>query len=46
MSQVALGATGLRINPLVYGTLPLGPLQAGLTPEEGGRLIRHALERG
>jgi aryl-alcohol dehydrogenase-like predicted oxidoreductase len=46
MKQVTLGNTGLKINPLVYGTLPLGPLQAGLTPEEGGRLIRHALERG
>lgn len=46
MDKVALGSTGLTINPLVYGTLPLGPLQAGLSPEEGGRLIRHALERG
>jgi predicted aldo/keto reductase-like oxidoreductase len=24
----------------------MGPLQAGLTPEEGGRLIRYALEQG
>ena len=46
MQRVALGNTGLRINPLVFGTLPLGPLQAGLTPEEGGRLIRHAFEQG
>ena len=46
MKKVTLGNTGLSINPLVFGTLPLGPLQAGLTPEEGGRLIRHALERG
>jgi uncharacterized protein len=46
MQRVKLGNTGMKINPLVYGTLPLGPLQAGLTPEEGGRLIRHALERG
>jgi predicted aldo/keto reductase-like oxidoreductase len=46
MKQVPLGATGITISPLVFGTLPLGPLQAGLTPEEGGRLIRHALERG
>jgi aryl-alcohol dehydrogenase-like predicted oxidoreductase len=41
-----LGATGLRVHPLVYGTLPLGPLQAAVSPEEGGRLIRYALERG
>jgi aryl-alcohol dehydrogenase-like predicted oxidoreductase/Pyruvate/2-oxoacid:ferredoxin oxidoreductase delta subunit len=46
MNKVALGSTGLRITPLVYGTLPLGPLQAGLSPAEGGRLIRHALELG
>ncbi|PLX77906.1 MAG: aldo/keto reductase [Desulfuromonas sp.] len=41
-----LGKTGLEINPLVYGTLPLGPLQADLTPEAGGELIRYALEQG
>lgn len=46
MKNVTLGCTGLSINPLVFGTLPLGPLQAALSPEEGGRLIRYALERG
>ncbi|KAF0216939.1 MAG: aldo/keto [Geobacteraceae bacterium] len=46
MKQTVLGNTGLRIMPLVFGTLPLGPLQAGLSPAEGGRLIRHALDRG
>jgi uncharacterized protein len=46
MNNVMLGATGIGINPLVYGTLPLGPLQAAVAPEEGGRLIRYALERG
>ncbi len=46
MNKVNLGKTGLRINRLVFGTLPLGPLQAGLSTEEGGRLIRHALESG
>ncbi|HET6420818.1 MAG TPA: aldo/keto reductase [Geobacteraceae bacterium] len=46
MDKVILGKTGMRINRLVFGTLPLGPLQAGLSPEEGGRLIRHALEAG
>lgn len=46
MKQVALGTTGIQLFPLVYGTLPMGPLQAGLTPEAGGRLIRYALERG
>lgn len=46
MKRVDLGTTGLRITPLVFGTLPMGPLQMGLSREEGGRLIRHALELG
>lgn len=46
MKQVFLGNTGIKIAPLVFGTLPLGYLQANLTPEEGGRLIRHGLENG
>lgn len=46
MKQIPLGSTGVSIFPLIYGTLPLGPLQAGLSPEEGGKLIRHALENG
>jgi predicted aldo/keto reductase-like oxidoreductase len=46
MKRVVLGRTGMRINRLVFGTLPLGPLQAGLSPEEGGKLIRHGLESG
>lgn len=41
-----LGKTGLNVNPLVFGTLPMGPLQAGLSPDEGGELIRYALEQG
>lgn len=46
MKQTMLGNTGLRIAPLIFGSLPLGPLQAAFSPEEGGRLIRHALELG
>ena len=46
MTRVILGRTEMEIHPLVFGTLPLGPLQTGLTPVEGGRLLRHALERG
>jgi uncharacterized protein len=46
MRNVMLGGTGMSVNPLVYGTLPLGPLQAAVSPEEGGKLIRYALERG
>ncbi|WP_291317129.1 aldo/keto reductase [Desulfuromonas sp.] len=36
----------MRVCPLVFGTLPLGPLQANFSPAQGGALIRHALERG
>ena len=46
MHRVQLGRSGLSVHPLVFGTLPMGPLQANLTPQEGGRLIRHALEAG
>lgn len=46
MKQIHLGNTGITFSPLIYGTLPLGPLQAGLTPAEAGKLIRHALESG
>ena len=46
MKRVQLGNTGISIFPLIYGTLPLGPLQADVSPQEGGRLIRHALEHG
>ncbi|BDV44916.1 aldo/keto reductase [Geotalea uraniireducens] len=46
MKRITLGRTGISIFPLIYGTLPLGPLQAGLSPAEGGQLIRHAFERG
>ncbi|NLC70188.1 MAG: 4Fe-4S binding protein [Desulfuromonadaceae bacterium] len=44
--KVMFGRTGLEVCPLIFGTLPLGPLQANLSAEEGGRLIRHGLERG
>lgn len=46
MRRIPLGRSGLAIHPLVFGTLPMGPLQANLAPRDGGRLIRHALEAG
>lgn len=46
MNRIDLGSTGLRIHPLVFGTLSLGPLQGGLTADHGARLIRSALEGG
>lgn len=41
-----LGRTDLHVSRLVYGSLPLGPLQADLSPEEGGQLIRYAIDLG
>jgi aryl-alcohol dehydrogenase-like predicted oxidoreductase len=46
MNKVSLGNTGMQVSRLIFGTLPLGPLQANLSPEEGGALILHALESG
>lgn len=43
---VKLGDTGLVVSRLVFGALPMGPLQADLSPEEGGALLRYALEKG
>lgn len=45
-NRVKLGNTGLVVSRLVFGALPMGPLQADLSPEEGGALIRYALEKG
>lgn len=41
-----LGSTGLIVSKLCFGGLTVGPLQADLTPREGGRVIREAFERG
>ncbi len=41
-----LGRTDMQVSRLVYGSLPLGPLQADLSPEEGGELLRYAIELG
>lgn len=41
-----LGNTGLIVSKLCFGGLTVGPLQANLSPVEGGRVIREAFERG
>nr|WP_277998903.1 aldo/keto reductase [Moorella sulfitireducens] len=41
-----LGATRIVVSRLCFGTLSLGPLQAGLSIAAGKRLIRRALELG
>ena len=46
MDYRPLGNTGLTVSRLCFGALTLGPCQNDLTPEEGGRLIARAVERG
>ncbi|MDY0270110.1 aldo/keto reductase [Trichloromonas sp.] len=46
MNKVLLGSTGMAVSPLIFGSLPLGPLQADMPLEQAGRLLRHALDRG
>ncbi len=46
MEYYDLGLSGLRVSALCFGVLPMGPLQAGLTVEDGGALILEGLNRG
>jgi predicted aldo/keto reductase-like oxidoreductase len=46
MERRTLGRTGIPVPRLCFGTLPLGPLQTGLPPEEGGALLAYAMARG
>lgn len=41
-----LGNTGFKVSRLCFGALTVGPLQANLSPIEGGRVIHYALEHG
>ncbi len=46
MDYYFLGNTGIKVSALCFGALPMGPLQAGLSTEEGGALLLAALEKG
>ena len=46
MKKYSLGKTGIKVTELCFGALPIGPLQANISVEEGAKLIRAALERG
>jgi predicted aldo/keto reductase-like oxidoreductase len=46
MKRNELGHTGLHVSELSFGTLILSRLQAGLTIEEGARIIKEALKLG
>jgi predicted aldo/keto reductase-like oxidoreductase len=41
-----LGSTNLKVSKLCFGGLTIGPLQANLSPEEGGKVIACAMEEG
>jgi len=46
MKRVMLGNTGINISTLCFGSLTMGPLQAGLTLEDGAGVLAHAFEQG
>ncbi|MDI6869997.1 MAG: aldo/keto reductase [Bacillota bacterium] len=46
MEYRTLGRTGLTVSRLCFGALTIGPLQARLTPAEGGRIVQAAYEAG
>ena len=46
MKTIQLGASGLSVSKLCFGTLTMSPLQKNMTPEEGARLLVYAYERG
>lgn len=46
MDYTTLGATGIRVSRLCFGTLTIGPLQAGLPLEQGAEILAYAMERG
>lgn len=46
MKKYSLGKTGIKVTEMCFGALPIGPLQANISIEEGAELIRAALERG
>ncbi len=46
MKYNKLGRTGIEVSELCFGILPMGPLQADISPEDGGKVILSAMERG
>jgi aryl-alcohol dehydrogenase-like predicted oxidoreductase len=46
MEKRFLGNTGIEVTELCFGALPIGPLQANYSVEEGAKLVRLAVEKG
>ncbi|MBS1348328.1 MAG: aldo/keto reductase [Firmicutes bacterium] len=46
MKYNTLGRTGIKVSELCFGILPMGPLQADMPVEDGGKLLLSAMEQG
>ncbi len=46
MEYRELGQTGLKVSRLCFGALTMGPLQRGLSPQQGGEILRRAFDLG
>lgn len=46
MKYNELGKTGLVVSRLCFGSLTMGPLQAGFDPAEAGEILAFAFEKG
>lgn len=46
LEKVVLGATGIEVSKLCFGTLPMGPLQKNLSIKEGSEIIEYVLDNG
>ena len=46
MERRILGSSGVVVSRLCFGSLTIGPLQRNKTPQEGGRLLIYALQKG
>ena len=39
MEMRSLGASGMQVSRLCFGTLTMGPMQRGFSPERGAALL-------
>ncbi len=46
MKYNTLGNSGIKVSELCFGVLPMGPLQANISSEEGAQVIREGLSAG
>lgn len=46
MDLVALGQTKLKVTPVGFGVLTIGPWQMNLSIDGGASILRYALDQG